>query len=112
MIHITLEQDRCCIAARHKNNIQIKFRQLSGLTPFIHSENLRIKLYKKINFEILDIKRRVGYKVRDIFNEDNELFIYDKSLSETVKKYDIQYIRPYPIGKHNEDCWRGYSAFS
>jgi len=27
-----------------------------------------------------------------------KLFIYDKSSSETVKKYDIQYIRPYPIG--------------
>jgi hypothetical protein len=49
-------------------------------------------------FEILDIKRGFGYKVRDIFDEDNELFIYDKSSSETVKKYDIQYIRPYPIG--------------
>jgi Protein of unknown function (DUF2384) len=49
-------------------------------------------------FEILDIKRGVGYKVKDIFNEDNELFIYDKSSSETVKKYDIQYLRPYPIG--------------
>jgi hypothetical protein len=49
-------------------------------------------------FEILDIKRGVGCQVRDIFNEDNELFIYDKSLSETVKKYDIQYIRLYPIG--------------
>jgi SEC-C motif len=49
-------------------------------------------------FEILDIKKGVGYKVRDIFDEDNELFIYDKSSSETVKKYDIQYIRPYPIG--------------
>ena len=49
-------------------------------------------------FEILDIKRGVGYKVRDIFNEDNELFIYDKSLSETVKKYDIQYVRLYPTG--------------
>jgi SEC-C motif len=50
-------------------------------------------------FDILDIKRGVGYKVRDIFNEDNnELFIYDKSSSETVKKYDIQYLRPYPIG--------------
>ena len=49
-------------------------------------------------FEILDIKRGVGYKVRDVFNEGNELFIYDKSSSETVKKYDIQYLRPYPIG--------------
>ena len=49
-------------------------------------------------FEILDIKRGFGYKVRDIFHEDNELFIYDKSSSETVKKYDIQYMRPYPIG--------------
>jgi hypothetical protein len=49
-------------------------------------------------FEILDIKRGFGYKVRDIFDEENELFIYDKSSSETVKKYDIQYIRPYPIG--------------
>ena len=49
-------------------------------------------------FEILDIKRGVGYKVRDIFNEDSELFIYDKSSSETAKKYDIQYLRPYPIG--------------
>jgi hypothetical protein len=49
-------------------------------------------------FEILDIKRGFGYKVRDIFDENNELFIYDKSSSETVKKYDIQYIRPYPIG--------------
>jgi hypothetical protein len=49
-------------------------------------------------FEILDIKRGVGYKVRDIFDEDNELFIYDKSSSEIVKKYDIEYIRPYPIG--------------
>jgi hypothetical protein len=34
--------------------------------------------------EILDIKRGVGYKVRDIFDEDNELFIYDKSSSETA----------------------------
>jgi len=49
-------------------------------------------------FEILDIKRGFGYKVRDVFDEENELFIYDKSSSETVKKYDIQYIRPYPIG--------------
>jgi hypothetical protein len=49
-------------------------------------------------FEILDIKRGAGYKARDIFDEGNELFIYDKSSSETVKKYDIQYIRPYPIG--------------
>src|SRR5215831_8813440 len=49
-------------------------------------------------FEILDIKRGAGYKARDIFDEDNELFIYDKSSSETVRKYDIQYIRPYPIG--------------
>ena len=49
-------------------------------------------------FEILDIKRGVGYKVRDIFNEYSELFIYDKSSSEIVKKYDIQYLRPCPIG--------------
>jgi len=49
-------------------------------------------------FEILDIKRGFGYKVRDLFNEGNELFIYDKSSSETVKKYDIQYIRLYPVG--------------
>jgi hypothetical protein len=49
-------------------------------------------------FEILDIKRGAGYKARDIFDEGNELFIYDKSSSETVTKYDIQYIRPYPIG--------------
>jgi SEC-C motif len=49
-------------------------------------------------FEILGIKRGAGYKARDIFDEGNELFIYDKSSSETVKKYDIQYIRPYPIG--------------
>ena len=46
----------------------------------------------------LDIKREAGYRVRDIFNEDNEFFIYDKSSSETVKKYDILYIRTYPIG--------------
>ena len=45
-------------------------------------------------FEILDIKRGVGYKVRDIFNQDNELFIYDKSLSETVRKVKyVQYVR-------------------
>jgi hypothetical protein len=49
-------------------------------------------------FEILDIKKGVGYEVKDIFNEGKELFIYDKSSSEIVKKYDIQYIRPYPIG--------------
>jgi hypothetical protein len=48
-------------------------------------------------FEILDLKRGVGYEVKDIFNEDNGLFIYDKSSSEIVKKYDIQYLRPYPI---------------
>src|SRR5215831_20621015 len=58
-------------------------------------------------FEILDIKRGFGYKVRDIFDEDNELFIYDKSSSETVKKYDIQYIRPYPIGNITRIAGRG-----
>ena len=49
-------------------------------------------------FEILDIKRGVGYKVKDTLDDDNELFISNKSSSETVKKYDILYLRPYPIG--------------
>ena len=60
-------------------------------------------------FEILDIKRGVGYKVKDIFNEDNELFIYDKSSSETVKKYDIEYLRPYPIGNITRTAGGGIS---
>jgi SEC-C motif len=48
--------------------------------------------------EILDIRRGVGYKVKDIFNETNEFFVYDKSSSQSLNKYDILYSRPYPIG--------------
>jgi hypothetical protein len=42
-------------------------------------------LFQEEEVEILDIKRGAGYKARDIFDEGNELFIYDKSFSETVK---------------------------
>ena len=48
--------------------------------------------------EILDIRRGVGYKVKDIFNETNEFFVYDRSSSQSLNKYDILYSRPYPIG--------------
>ena len=48
--------------------------------------------------EILDIRRGVGYKVKDIFNQANELFVYDTSSSQSLNKYDILYSRPYHIG--------------
>ena len=48
--------------------------------------------------EILDIRRGVGYKVKDIFNETNELFLYDRASSQSLNKYDILYSRPYHIG--------------
>ncbi|MFY9873664.1 MAG: SEC-C domain-containing protein, partial [Candidatus Nitrosopolaris sp.] len=48
--------------------------------------------------EILDIRRGVGYNVKDIFNERNEFFVYDRSSSQSLNKYDILYSRPYIIG--------------
>ena len=48
--------------------------------------------------EILDIRRGVGYKIKDIFNETNELFVYDRASSQSLNKYDILYSRPYHIG--------------
>ena len=48
-------------------------------------------------FEVLEVKRGVGYRVRDIF-ETSELFIFDRSSSENLVKYDVLFARPYPIG--------------
>lgn len=48
--------------------------------------------------EILDIRRGVGYKVKDIFNETTEFFVYDRSSSQSLNKYDILYSRPYHVG--------------
>ena len=52
-------------------------------------------------YEILEVKRGTGYEVKDIFNDagnNNQFFVFDKSSSEKVNKYDIQYMRVYPVG--------------
>ena len=52
-------------------------------------------------YEILEVKRGTGYEVKDIFNNagnKNQFFVFDKSSSEKVNKYDIQYMRVYPVG--------------
>jgi hypothetical protein len=55
-------------------------------------------------YEILEIKRGTGYEVKDIFNDvmnNNQFFVFDGSSSEKVNKYDIQYMRVYPVGSIN-----------
>lgn len=52
-------------------------------------------------YEILEVKRGTGYLVKDIFNDaknNNQFFVFDRSSSEKVNKYDIQYMRVYPAG--------------
>jgi hypothetical protein len=55
-------------------------------------------------YEILEVKRGTGYVVKDIFNDarnNNQFFVFDRSSSEKVNKYDIQYMRAYPVGSIN-----------
>ncbi|MGA9318458.1 MAG: SEC-C metal-binding domain-containing protein [Nitrososphaeraceae archaeon] len=55
-------------------------------------------------YEILEVKRGTGYEVKDILNEarsNNQFFVFDKSSSEKANKYDIQYMRVYPVGSIN-----------
>jgi len=43
-------------------------------------------------YEILEVKRGTGYKVKDIFNDagnNNQFFVFDRSSSELANKYDI-----------------------
>ena len=55
-------------------------------------------------YEILEIKRGTGYVVKDIFSNagnNNQFFVFDKSSSEKTNKYDILYMRVYPVGSIN-----------
>ncbi len=55
-------------------------------------------------YEILEVKRGTGYEVKDIFNDagnNNQFFVFDRSSSEKANKYDIQYMRVYPVGSIN-----------
>ena len=55
-------------------------------------------------YEILEIKRGIGYEAKELFNDaenENQFFVFDKSSSEKVNKYDIQYMRVYPVGRIN-----------
>jgi hypothetical protein len=47
--------------------------------------------------EVLEIKIGTGYKASDVFSKE-EFFIHDMSSSAAVKKYDILYVRLYPVG--------------
>jgi len=46
---------------------------------------------------VLEIKVGTGYKASDVFSKE-EFFIHDISSSAIVKKYDILYVRLYPVG--------------
>lgn len=48
-------------------------------------------------YEILDIKNGIGYAVKDILNDagnnnNNQFFVFDKSTSVKVNKFDIEYM--------------------
>lgn len=47
--------------------------------------------------EVLEITVGTGYKASDVFSKE-EFFIWDVSSSSMVKKYDILYVRLYPVG--------------
>jgi hypothetical protein len=50
-------------------------------------------------YEVSDIKKGSGYTIRDIFeNHEKQLFLFDRSSSFTISKYDILYTRLYSVG--------------
>ena len=50
-------------------------------------------------YEVLDIKKGVGYTIMDVFdNQGKPLFLFDQSSSFTISKYDILYARLYYVG--------------
>jgi hypothetical protein len=85
----------------NKNNTIIKLfvKEYGSNLAELDKETLKAWSDSVMKFlEILDIRRGVGYKVKDIFNETNEFFVYDRSSSQSLNKYDILYSRPYHIG--------------
>ena len=50
-------------------------------------------------YEVSDIKKGSGYTIRDVFdNHEKQLFLFDRSSSFTISKYDILYTRLYSVG--------------
>ena len=85
----------------NKNNTIIKLfpKEYESTLTDLEKDTVRAWSDSVLRFlEILDIRRGVGYKVKDIFNETNEFFVYDRSSSQSLNKYDILYSRPYHIG--------------
>ena len=50
-------------------------------------------------YEVSDIKKGSGYTITDVFdNHEKQLFLFDRSTSFTISKYDILYTRLYTVG--------------
>lgn len=50
-------------------------------------------------YEVSDIKKGSGYTITDVFdNQEKHLFMFDRSSSFTISKYDILYTRLYYVG--------------
>ncbi len=50
-------------------------------------------------YEVSDIKKGSRYTIRDVFdNHEKQLFLFDRSSSFTISKYDILYTRLYSVG--------------
>ena len=65
----------------NKNNTIIKLfvKEYESALTELEKETLKSWSDSVMRFlEILDIRRAVGYKVKDIFNETNEFFVHDR----------------------------------